>query len=49
MIFNIIFNRKLKTFWNEDYSDSLRVFVLVVVPLLVLAAIIEGALIILLD
>ena len=46
MIFNIIFNRKLKTFWNEDYSDSLRVFVLVVIPLLVLAAIIEGALII---
>jgi len=46
MIFNIVFNNKLRTILNEDFSDNFKVFVFIVIPLLIIASIIEGALII---
>lgn len=45
MFLNIIFNSKLETIWNRDYSHSLKTFLLIVIPLLIIAAIIEGSLI----
>ena len=45
MIFNLAFNNELKTFWNEDFVEGLRFFILVVLPLLLVAGIIEGILI----
>ena len=42
MIFNIIFNRKLETKWNKDYASLMKVFLLMIIPLLFVAAIIEG-------
>lgn len=42
MFFNLIFNEKLRTSWNENYIEGLRVFLFVVIPLLLLAGIIEA-------
>ena len=45
LLFNLIFNRKLETRWNRDIVYSLRIFLLIIIPLLIIAAIIEGLLI----
>ncbi|MBT4165419.1 stage II sporulation protein M [archaeon] len=45
MMINIIFNDKLRNFWNEEYIDTHIIFIFVVVPLLVVAGVVEGLLI----